>query len=142
MTPKELAHKFFDRVWNEKDTSVIDELLAPDVVGTSEGDEVRGPAGFRASVYEPITTAFPDVRLTIHDIVADEHQAAVRWTVHGTHTGPLMHLPASGRKVKFTGITWLKFQDGKIISGADSYNLHGLIAYLSAGQECASVRSA
>jgi predicted ester cyclase len=77
---------------------------------------------------------------TVDGVLSDEDEAAIRWTVSATHEGQFLHLAPTGRRVQFSGITWMKFKDGRIITGSDSYNLHGVMAFLSSGSECGSVR--
>jgi predicted ester cyclase len=109
-------------------------------IGVSEGGEIKGPAEFRAMVYEPLIRAFPDVRLTLEGVIAEDDEAAIRWTASATHEGPFLDLAPTRQRVQFSGMTWMKFKDGRIIAGSDSYNLHGLMEFLSGGRECGSVR--
>ena len=140
MNNKQLARRWFEQLWNEKNTAVITELMDPLAVGVTEGGEIKGPAEFKTMVYEPFVHAFPDVKVTIDGLIAENDDVAIRWTLSATHKGTLMHLSPTGKQVKFSGMTWQRFKNGKIIAGADSYNLHGVFAFLSSGAACASVR--
>jgi steroid delta-isomerase-like uncharacterized protein len=142
MTTKQLASRWFEELWNKKNPDIIAEMMDPASSGVTEGGEIRGPDEFRTAVYEPLVRAFPDVTVRIDGVIAEGNEAAVRWTLIALHQGPLLHVPASGKRVKATGMTWLKFRNGKIVSGADSYNFHGLVAFLAGGAPCASVCSA
>jgi predicted ester cyclase len=50
-------------------------------------------------------TGFPDLAFTIHDLIATEHRVCVRWSAEGTHAGDLVGLPATGKRLRFTGLT-------------------------------------
>lgn len=139
METKKLAKRWFIELWNKRNVSIIDAMMAPTVVGMTEGGEITGPAQFRSHVFEPFVGAFPDLKVTINGIVAGKSEAVVRWIAAGTHAGALADITPSGRRVKFSGMTWLKFSRGKIVAGSDSYNLHGLMAYLAQGTQSASV---
>ena len=115
--------------------------MDPALVGVSEGGEIRGPDAFKSLVYEPMVRAFPDVSVSLDRIIGEGNEVAIRWTAVATHKGPFLDIAPTGKKVQFSGITWIEFKQGRIISGADSYNLHGLIAYLSGGPESASVHA-
>ncbi len=141
MNTKELARQWFDSVWNQKDPAVMYQLMHSDAAGVSEGGEIKGPDAFRTLVYEPMVRAFPDVSVSVDRIIAEGDELALRWTFTGTHKGPFLDIPPTGKRVKFSGMTWLEFKQGKIIAGADSYNLHALIALLGGGPESASVRN-
>ncbi len=141
METKEIVQKWFDGIWNQRNPGVIDDLLAPDAVGITEAGTIVGPADFKALLYQPLVDAFPDIRLTVDGIVAEGQEAAVRWTVSGTHDGPFAGISATGRQVRFSGMTWMKVKDGKVIEGMDRFNLGAVMGYLASGQECASVRN-
>jgi steroid delta-isomerase-like uncharacterized protein len=82
------------------DLSTLD-ALSPDVVVNSplREEPFRGLEGFREYA-GTVRRAFPDVRFEIHDCIADDRGAALRWTLHATHTGPLAFLPGTGRSVE------------------------------------------
>jgi steroid delta-isomerase-like uncharacterized protein len=140
-TIRDLAAQWFERVWNQKDASAISDLFAPDAVGHTEGGSVKGPAEFVELMHRPMLAAFPDIRLIIEGILVEGNQAVARWQASATHSGPFANIPPSGRPVTFSGMTWLRFENGKIVEGSDRYNLHSLIAYLSTGQVSATVKA-
>lgn len=141
LAPKAIARRWFEHVWNRKNPVVLTELMDPSAVGITEGGPIRGPDEFRTHVFEPLSKAFPDFRVSIDGMVSEGNDVMLRWSFKATHGGPFGPVPASGRRVACSGMTWLKCRKGKIVGGSDSYNLHGLIAYLSSGAECATVRS-
>jgi steroid delta-isomerase-like uncharacterized protein len=91
-------------------------------------------------MYNPFIAAFPDLAITIDGCVAEGDDVVVRWTVTGNNQGSLLHVPATGRKASFSGMTWLRFADGKIIEGWDRWNAHALLALLASGAETANAR--
>lgn len=52
----------------------------------------------------------------------------VRWLATGTHTGPGLGLPPTGRSVRFRGITWIRTSGGKLLEGFDCWDVGGLMA--------------
>jgi predicted ester cyclase len=140
MTTKELATRWFTGIWNDRDPGVIHELMDPQCQGHTEGGTVFGPDAFEEQMYVPFIAAFPDMRLTLHQVIADGDDAVGRWTVIGTHTGPMGAIAPTGRKVQFSGMTWLRFRDGKLVEGADGWNAHALASLLTCGAEAASVK--
>lgn len=111
--------EFWGNPWNPK---VVEELAAPDMLlqyslhapRRGREDVTAFMIGFRA--------AFPDLSFAgTADLIAEGDYVVGRWIGGGTHTGPAFSdflagsLPtASGRKMRFTGTTVLRVQNGKI----------------------------
>jgi predicted ester cyclase len=139
LQPREVAASWFERVWNRKEPKAIHDLMAPSAEGRSEGGTVRGPHEFENLVYRSLVTAFPDIRVLVQGIVTEGDQSVVRWKATAVHSGPFAGIEPSNKGVSFSGMTWLRIRDGKILEGEDRYNLHALMQYLSGGQASATV---
>ncbi len=72
----------------------------------------------------------PDIKLTIDDEVYTGDRVVHRWTMTGTDTGGLMGMPASGKKLTFTGITTVRMVDGKIVERWANVDELGLLQQL------------
>ena len=129
-----LARRWFDEVWNQRRDSVIDELLTPASVGHMEGGDTHGPAEFRV-VRAALLGAFPDLHVVVEDIVAEGNQVVVRWHVTGTHLGHHLGFAPSQRSASFRGLTWMKFDGGKLIEGWDGWNQGALLQALQAAPD-------
>ena len=71
--------------------------------------------GFKGAI-RGLRASFPDFKLTIEDVVAQEDRVWVRMTARGRHTGPLMGIPPTGRAFEITVFDECRFdQDGKIV---------------------------
>ena len=106
-----LARRWFEEVWNERKDATVSELFGAQSVGHMEGAEAHGPSQF-LTMRASLLRAFPDLRVTVEDVIAEGEQAVVRWSVRGTHEGAVAGIPASGRGVSFRGMTWMKFANG------------------------------
>ena len=62
----------------------------------------------------PIRDAFPDIHLTLDDIVAEGDKVAIRNTVSGTHKGPVVGIAATGKGATWTGMSFYRLVAGKI----------------------------
>jgi predicted ester cyclase len=104
-------------VWGAGDYALADELLAADLIDHNAGP--GQPAGRAGDVWaaKSVRTAFPDLVFTID--VAFEHDDLVtgRWTMTGTHTGPLelLGLPPTGRPVTMSGQEIFRSADGVFV---------------------------
>ena len=118
---RQLATRWFDEVWNRRNAETIDALFSEEGVGHFEGG---GPAGREAfkEAHATMIAAFPDLEVEVVDTLACGNDVVVRWRMRGTHEGDAMGFPASGEVVEATGMTWLRFEDGRIVEGWDSWN--------------------
>jgi steroid delta-isomerase-like uncharacterized protein len=110
---KELARRFYEEVLSKKNLNAIDELCAPGIVDHNPlPGQAPGLQGLRQTVGEYIR-AFPDMRVTVHEIIADGDVVAVRITGEGTHSGSILGAPPTGKKVAFRAIDMIRVQNGK-----------------------------
>lgn len=124
-----LARRWFTEVWRPGGAATVDALLASDAVGWMEGRAVNGRDDFKDARQQLLDT-FPDLALTVEDLLSTGEKVAVRWRVRATHRGRGLGIPPTNRTVSFPGITWLEFSEGRIVRGWDSWNLGGLISSL------------
>ena len=59
--------------------------------------------------------AFPDLTVTIDDLVAAGDKVLLRWTCRGTHKGNFIGKAGTGKSVTTEGLTVLVFRNGKIV---------------------------
>ena len=113
-----------------RDPGVIDAFFAADFVshtnppGLPEG--VEGVRRFFAMFRE----AMPDVEVTIDELIVDRDRAAVATTIRGTHTGELLGVPATGRRVEVVGVDMVRVRDGKIVEHRGLTDTVGLMRQL------------
>jgi len=120
---KAIVGRWFAGFWaNPWNPGIIDELAAPDMLlQYSLHAPRRGREDVR-SFMMGFREAFPDLNfLGAADLIAEGDYVVGRWEGGGTHTGPAFSdflagaLPAaSGRKMRFTGTTVLRVENGRI----------------------------
>jgi steroid delta-isomerase-like uncharacterized protein len=111
---KALVHRFYDEVFNHKNLAALDELYAPDHIDHTLPPELSvGPQGTRQAI-QFMLTGFPDLRVTIEDMVAEGDKVVTRFTTHGTQQGVLGGIPPTGRQVAISTIEITRIADGKI----------------------------
>lgn len=100
--------------WNTGNLDGMDAVLAPNMMRRSPG------AGMNANgleeqkaVMTQLRTAYPDAQVVQDETIHLENAAIVRWTFTGTNTGP-GDAPPTGKSVSISGMTLLRFADGKI----------------------------
>jgi steroid delta-isomerase-like uncharacterized protein len=111
---KALVRRIIDEAWNRGDLAVVDETFAADYTehNPRPGQET-GIDGYKGGI-TMLRAAFPDLSLELHEVLAEGDRTAVRYTLHGTHEGELMGLPASGQRVASDGMVFARFENGKV----------------------------
>jgi steroid delta-isomerase-like uncharacterized protein len=121
---KELGRRFMDEVWNKGNLDFIDEVTAPNFVSHDPAgpeDMGGGVEGLRRFA-EMYRSAFPDIQMTVEDVIAEGDKVVTRWTVRATHQGELMGIPPSGNPVAVTGISIDRIEGGKFVETWSNYD--------------------
>ena|SRR6266545_1201329 len=116
-TNKAMFSRFHDAM-NTGDAELIsktiDEVFEPDVL-------IRTPLPVQATgaqalkqVWAILLRAFPDVHITVEDVIAEGDKVVARDTVTGTHQGEYMGVPPTGKSVTYNEIFILRFVKGRI----------------------------
>ncbi|MDX3186822.1 ester cyclase [Streptomyces sp. MN03-5084-2B] len=108
-----VARRVYEDLWNDQRYDVADELFHPRFRSTTAPDLAGGAA--KVAAIRSYRTTFPDLKVTIDQLVATTDQAAVRWTITGTDAGGFRGKPATGRVVTTWGVDFLELEDGRII---------------------------
>jgi len=95
---------------------VADELFAPKAVIYESGVALpgAGPAVVKEGI-GAICAAYPDIRITIDDMIAAEDKVVVRWSSIGTHQGVMQGVAPTNRKVAANGIAIYRLADGTVV---------------------------
>ncbi len=114
--------------WNSHDPARVAACYTEDCYGLDVavarpqiGRE--GVQGMFAAYY----LAFPDFEITPDNIIVEGDQVAVFWTARGTHQGPILNIPASGRPVLARGVNHLVLQDGKVCETLTIWDVAGML---------------
>ena len=130
---KALTRRWFEEVWNKGRDQAIDELFAADGVahGLGEaGQDLPGPAEFR-KFYRQFRSGFPDVKVTVDQVIAEGDTTAVRFTARATHGGDGLGIKATGRPVTVTGMCMIRWRGGQIVEGWNEFDAAGLVRQIS-----------
>jgi steroid delta-isomerase-like uncharacterized protein len=123
--------KFAEAV-NTGNYDLFTAVVAPDCVDHDPAaGQVAGPQGYRA-LFSEMRRAFPDMKVEVAALVADEYAIAFAYTFSGTQNGPLMGIPATGRKVEIRGMQISKFADGKMVERWGSSDQLGMLQQIGA----------
>jgi steroid delta-isomerase-like uncharacterized protein len=126
-----LDRRYVTEVLDQGNLDAIDELMAPDYVGHVPGYPPMSRADDRAML-TMLRAAFPDLRFTIEDQIADGDRVMHRLVAQGTHTGAFMGVPPTGRRVTVTGMNVNRIVDGRIAEAWGIIDMLGLLQQIGA----------
>jgi steroid delta-isomerase-like uncharacterized protein len=111
---RDLVTRFYHRLWNEWDDAAVEDTLAPGITFRgSLGQTTVGRDGWR-SYRDHIRRGAPDFHNEVLDLIAADDRAAVRLRFTGTHRGPMLGIPATGRAFTYTGAAFFTTANGLI----------------------------
>jgi predicted ester cyclase len=114
--PERLFRRLIDEGFNGGDLSVADAVTAPDLAEHQDfgPDHAPGAEGVRA-VIASLRRAFSDFHLEIEDMVVSGDTAWARMTATGTHDGPFMGHPPTGRPMRIDVFDVIRVADGHMV---------------------------
>jgi steroid delta-isomerase-like uncharacterized protein len=128
---KALVRRAFE-IWNRADLAATGEVVGADYVRHDPATPgVRGVAGLQQLI-ATYHQAFPDLQLTVEELLAEGETVAARWSGTGTHRGELMGIPPTGKPTAVSGIGLYRLAGGKIAEEWESWDTLGLMQQLGA----------
>ena len=125
---KAVVRRWIEDGFNKKVMTVVDALFAESVI-------INGSAVPRAGVKQNMSrhiTAFPDLRVTIEEIVAEGNNVGIWYVVEATQKGEFEGIPATGKQVKWSGCDLLRLENGRIVEARFLSDSLGLMRQLGA----------
>ena len=102
-----LTYRWMEEVWNNGREDAIDEMMDETAIANGlQGVDSPGPAGFKP-FFHSFRQQFPQVHVEVDDVVSEADLETSRCTVTGKD--------ANGNEVNFSGMTFLRIQNGKIV---------------------------
>lgn len=114
-TNKAIVRRYLEQVFNERRTDLFEEFLV-------ENYQIHG-AGIAPGLesakewYGVIGAAFPDMKLTVEEMIGEGDKVVVRGAFSGTHQGEVFGIPATGKEVALTMLIIFRLAKGEIVEG-------------------------
>jgi len=125
---KDVVRKFNKDFVETGDRSIFDEIVSPEFKNhAAHGDEPTDREAaffFYTAIFR---SAFPDVKVVIHDLFADGDTVITRKSYQGTHTGPFMGIPGTDKPIDVSVIDIIRLQDGKYVEHWATADMLGLM---------------
>lgn len=134
---KTMARRIYEEAFSKGNLAVVDEVCASNYVGYDPAEPpTHGPSGVKELITR-YRAAFPDLRITVDELLATGDTVIARWTATGTNQGPFNGMPATGKKGTVTGIEVVHFANGKAVESFINWDTFGLMRQLGLIPEAA-----
>ena len=131
-TNKAIVRRFIVEAFSDGNLAVLDEIVAPDQVNGGPGalpGIPPGPEGNKMLITN-YRNAFPDLRFTIDEQIAEGNTVVTRWTAHGTHSGEFAGIPPTGKPATVVGMGVDRIENGKIVASWGLFDQFGMLQQL------------
>ncbi len=131
---KALVGRFVEEVFVRANGDAMEELVTNDFRSHAWAKDFGipdGPEGVRQFI-AVMDSAFSKADVLVEDLLAEDEKVAVRYVYEADHTGELMGIQATGKRIRLAGIFIARVQDGKIAEYWRQEDHLGLIQQLGA----------
>jgi steroid delta-isomerase-like uncharacterized protein len=124
---KSIVRRWVEEGWNKHNMAVIDEVYVPNFVQHEPEPQTVNSSEALKQYVGAYLTAFPDLHLSMEDLIAEGDKVVWRFNSTGYQTGPFMGLPPTGRTGNITGIVIFRLEDSRIVEGWVNIDVLGLL---------------
>jgi steroid delta-isomerase-like uncharacterized protein len=130
---KKASRRMVEEFFGAGKYDIADDLVHEDAIGRdpAQPEPIRGIEALKENA-RGYRAAFPDMKMTVDQAIAEGDVVAVRWTARGTHKGDLFGISPTGKQATVTGITIDRYKGGKIAESWTNWDTLGLLQQLGA----------
>jgi steroid delta-isomerase-like uncharacterized protein len=128
---KAIVRRQEEELFTQGNLDAADEIYASDYVGhdPSNLEDIQGLEAAKQAAAD-YRQAFPDLRVTVEDVIAEGDKVAARLRFRGTHRGEVQGIAPTGRRVDCTGIVISRMEGGKIAEDWANFDDLGMMQQL------------
>jgi len=131
---KVLVLRGWEEIVNQKNLDAFDEFYAADAVHHEPDQDLQGLEEVKqyiAMYFE----AFPDMSVSVEDLIAEGDKVVSRYAYLGTHQGELQGIAPTNKHIEKEGITIHRIEGGKIVEEWEQYDKLSFLQQLGAAPE-------
>lgn len=114
---KEAIRILFEEVWNTGDVGPLRPWEADSVDIHYRGQTSRVDLDGLADLVAHWRSAFPDLRMEVLHLVAEDDLVAAFVRYEGTHSGTWFGYPATGKRMSVDEMMFFRFESGRLVEG-------------------------
>ena len=127
---KKVVSQFVEEFKNKANHDIVDTLFTPDFVSHLPIPGIPPTRDGMKLVGKGIVGGFPDVHVTVEELVADHDIVVERTIARGTNTGEFNGIPATGKELTWSELHMYRLENGKIVELTSEINLLGIFSQL------------
>jgi len=114
--------------WNRHDVNGVLDFYDDGIIWTNVAleEQYHGKQEVGGFIRQLIT-AFPDLHFSVSERIPHEQFVAEKWEIHGTHLGPFLNIPATGRPVVIPGMSMVEMRNGKFYRDSFYFDSTGIL---------------
>jgi predicted ester cyclase len=124
------VRRYIDEVYYKGNLDYIDQDVAADAIDHTAHDGDRSLRETARESATKIRAAFPDLQITIEDVIADGNKWVVRSTLRGTHLGELEGIAPTNKQVTARNISIIRRENDKTVENWNNFDELGLLQQL------------
>jgi predicted ester cyclase len=135
---KAIVRRYYEEVGNQRQLHVADEIIGSDFKLFPNASPPYGPEGVKQFITWLCITTFPDLRITIDDLVAEGDRVAARVVLHATQQttidwlGNFGEVPPTGKTFDLTEFVFWRLAEGRIVERWLLVDTWGMLQQLGA----------
>jgi steroid delta-isomerase-like uncharacterized protein len=110
---KDVTRRFYEEIINQKNIHAIDRFCTNDFLDHNPPPGEKGSLDATKQQFLELVAAFPDLKMTVQDQIAEGDRVVNRVLVRGTHQGEYMGMPGTGKTIEIGGIDILRMVNDK-----------------------------
>jgi len=129
---KALVRRMEEEIFNKRNVAAVDEYIAPGYVLRTAPEGMPSDREAVKEFIEMYLEAFPDLQISIDELLAVDDKVVGRFTFRGTHERELMGLPPTGRRISVRQIAIYRIENGKVVEEWEVSDQLGLMQQVGA----------
>jgi steroid delta-isomerase-like uncharacterized protein len=130
---KELTRRFYEECWNQGQVDRLEQYVAKDCRYHDPAfPALKSGINDLESHITMSRKAFPDLRFSLDDMIAERDEVVVHWTANGTHQGQFLGVAPTRKRASVSGTSIYRIKNQKIVEQFADWNLLTLLEQLGA----------
>ena len=129
---KALLWRYVEAVWDKQNPAAVDDFLSPDYERHRSPTTAPLTREGQKQLLIQFRTAFPDIQLTVEEVIAEDTRLAFRSTIRATHQGEIFGIPPTGKRITVGLVDIIHIKNRQFVEQWGGPDLFDLVKQLGA----------